>query len=88
MRKIVNATLITALVVLFTGCNDKNSSDSSSPVANIPTITKMQKGVPVEIQAKDSIVNTSEDAQIEILVVGDKKTATLINDGNASILRP
>ena len=86
MKKIIDITLIISLVTLFTGCGDKTStSDSASPY--VPVIVQMEKDVPVNIKAKDSIINTSEDAEIEILVVDETKTATLINDGNASILR-
>jgi len=87
MKNIFKLATVAMTVTMFTGCGGGGGSASTNVAAYIEdavTIIPMAKGVPVPIAAGYSIVDSSEDAVVDIIVVGTAKTATL-TEGTASI---
>ena len=89
MKNIIKLTLVAATAVVFTACGGGGGGSSTAidTLQNIDKVVPMVKGVPTPIAAGYSIVDSSDDASIDIIVVGNVKTATL-TAGSASIQLP
>ncbi|HIC44528.1 MAG TPA: hypothetical protein EYO73_09690 [Sulfurimonas sp.] len=84
MKNIIKMMLVAAITTMFMACGGGSSSES---VNSISTTTPMVIGEPVALYAGYSIVDSSLDAVVDIIVAGTLRTATL-TAGSASIKRP
>ncbi|NOR54598.1 MAG: hypothetical protein GQ531_00170 [Sulfurovum sp.] len=89
MKTIIKLASVVLTAAMFTGCGGggNGSAAVNTTLSNGAKILPMVKGVPTPIAAGYSIVNSSDDASIDIIVVGNVKTATL-TAGSASIKFP
>lgn len=87
MKHSIKMTLVAATAAMFTACGGGSNSVTSIVEANGFKILPMVVGVPTPIAAGYSIVDSSPDASIDIIVVGNVKTATL-TVGSAFIKLP
>ncbi|SFV67626.1 hypothetical protein MNB_SM-4-728 [hydrothermal vent metagenome] len=87
MYNVIKMTLLVGMTTMFMACGGGGGGGSSSGGATSTGITAMTIGETVSIGGGDSIVNSSADATIDIVVIGNQKTATL-TAGSASIKTP
>ena len=85
MKNIIKMMLVVAITTMFMACGGGSSSESVN--SSISTTTPMVIGEPVALYAGYSIVDSSLDAVVDIIVAGTLRTATL-TAGSASIKRP
>ena len=85
MTNNIKIFFLTISILLFTACGSAGgeSKDNDKLTITIP----MQKGVPVAIDAGYKIISSDPDALVDIIVIDNNKTATLIS-GVASIEKP
>jgi len=95
MKTIIKMTLTLLSIAVLTACgggggdgfsNSGNGTGTGSNTGTTPGTSVMVMGAPVAIDGGYSIVDASEDAVVDILVVGESRTATL-TAGTASIQR-
>ena len=87
MKNIIKLTLVAVTTIAFTACGGGGGGGSStggSTGGTNPTTSVMQLNQAMAIEPGDSIVNSSEDAVVEIVIKGTNRVATLIA-GSASI---
>jgi len=87
MKNILKTMYILAITTMFMACGGGGSSSDGGGGTNgtqTSATTAMSIGQPVGINGGDKIVNASPDAVVDIVVVGNSKTATL-TAGTASI---
>jgi len=95
MKKIITITAIMATSLLFTACGGggggaptgTTSSGTTGSTATSSTITPLSIGVATPVAPGYKVVNSSEDAVVDILVSGENRTMVL-KSGSASLSIP
>lgn len=96
MKKIITITAIMATSLLFTACGGggggattgtTSAGTTTGSTATSSTITPLSIGVATPIAPGYKVVNSSEDAVLDILVSGENRTVVL-KSGSASLSIP
>jgi len=92
MKELLTLTLLTSAALIFTACGGGGSSTSASSGTNggqssSSNIVPLEINTSTVIEAGYSVVNSSQDAVLDIIVIGNTKTVTL-KSGEASLSIP
>lgn len=97
MKNIITITAIMATSLLFTACGGggggssatgtTSSGTTTGSTATSSTITPLSIGVATEIAPGYKVVNSSDDAVLDVLVSGKNRTVVL-KSGTASLSIP
>ena len=86
MKNIIKLTLVAVTTIAFTACGGGGGggSPTGASTGGTSSTSVMQLNQAMAIGPGDAIVNSSEDAVVEIVIQGTNRVATLIA-GSASI---
>ena len=97
MKQIIKLISIATTAVVFTACGGGGSGSNTTAGANgnppaggggspfVTTAMVLNQAMPIDVGTK--IINSSEDAKVNIVVIGTDKTATLLV-GSADLQTP
>jgi len=85
MNNKIKIVCIAISLTLFVGCGSAGgkSDDDKALTLSIP----MEKGVPIAIEAGYKLLSNDPEAVVDIIIIDNNKTATLIS-GEATIEKP
>jgi len=90
MKKLITIVSVLATSLIFTACGGGGGGSAAATTtqpAATSKIVPLNIGEATPVQAGYSIVESSEDSELDILVVGETKTVTL-KSGSASLKMP
>jgi len=93
MKKLITIASVLATSLIFTACGGGGGGGTTTAATAVTQAAATSKVVPLimgeatPVKAGDSIVDSTDDAVLDILVVGETKTVTL-KSGAASLKMP